>query len=312
MSNLQQSINWAQTFIQYSPITAGLGQEPAVSAASMIRNTLLNPPQTWYWNRASYTLGAQTVKGTQDYLVNISAIPDFGFLEVVTLTDANGKVWQLTDVYNRGPLSAAADQQRPTSVSVLSQSATQITLRFMGVPNAVYTVTLIYQKKAQSFGPFAITSAANHSSGNTAYTGTFDPLSFPAGSVAQITGFVTNPGNNGSFVVVSCTATTLTVVNGAGVAETVSAYTSNFDWAPIPDYFVDVYNNLFLSEMFMAVDDPQRAQVYRQRGIAAFLSKAEGLTETQKNAFIQQVLARSVEAGTAMQMMQQGNQGRAV
>ncbi len=311
MYTLTQSINWAQTFTQYSPETAGLGQEPAVSTASMIRITLLNPPIAWAWNRATFTLPAQTTKGTQDYTVLLSSIPDFGFLEKLALLDSNGKYWEITDIYNNNPMSYAADPQRPNAACIFTQTSSQIVLRFIGVPNAAYTVTLIYQKKPQMFGPFIISSSANAAGGNTVYTGVFDPLSFPVGATAQITGFKTNAGNNGSFTVVSCTPTALTVANSAGVAETISAFVSNFDWAPVPDWFQDIYNNLFLSEMFDAVDDA-RAQIYRQRGVAAFLSKAEGLTEVQKKAFVQQWLARGVEMNTVAIMAQMGNQGRGI
>lgn len=310
MGNLQQTINWAQTQVEYMPLTAGLGQEPAVSAATAIRDAFLSAPMTWYWNRASFTLASPTVKGTQDYSVPLSSVPDFGFLEKVALTDPNGKIWEIKDIYNSAPLSPASDQQRPNGAAIQSTTATDLLLRFIGVPNAAYTVTITYQKKAQAFGPFFITAAGNAAGGNTAYTGTFDPLSFPAGSTAIITGFVTNAVNNGSFAVVSCTATTLTVVNAAGVAETITAYANNFDWAPIPDSYRDIYNNLFLSEMMW--DDPQRAQIHRQRGVGAFLAKAQGLNDMQKSAFIQQWLARSSNEVTKAMLTQIGNTGRGV
>jgi len=306
---LQQSINWAQTFIQYSPITAGLGQEPAVSVASMIRSTMLGPPQTWDFNRAEYTF--QTVKGQQDYTVLFTAIPDFGYLEKATLTDSTGKVWEIKDVYNSDPLGVASDQQRPDAIGFQKTSSTAYTVRFVGAPNAVYTATLIYQKKPQAFGPFFISACGTAAAGNTTYTGVFDPLSFPAGATAQITGFVTHTGNNGSFVVVSCTATSLVLVNGAGVAETISAYANNFDWAPIPDWFIDIYNNLFLSEMLTVVDDA-KSQMYRQRGVAAFLTKSQGLTDTQKNAFIQQWLARDTERMVGAMTTQISTQAKAI
>lgn len=386
MYTLTQSINWAKTFIQYSPITAGFGQEPAVSVATMIRNTILNPPQTWLWNRGQTTFS--TVKSQQDYYVSI---PDLGFIEKVTLTDSSGKIFEIKDVYNTSALGVSADEQRPNAISiensagaviatissiaitsnVVTVNVTSVTgllvgqqltiaglstatylngqvltvssvnpggyftanfvhanvatvadtgtatgiagiqLRFMGVPNAVYTATLIYQKRAVIFGPFLITSCGNHVAANTTYTGSFDPLAFPAGALAQITGFVTNAVNNGTFVVVSCTTTSLIVVNGAGVAETASAFVSNFDWAPIPDQYSDIYNNLFLSEMLAVVDDA-RSQIHRQRGIAAYLAKATGLTETQRNAFLNQWISRGIQEMVAPLRAQQGVQARAV
>ena len=312
--NLQQTINWARPYMQYVPLTAGFCQEPAVSAATMIRNSLLAPPQSWYWNRGLFSPINVTKAAGTDYQINISSIPDFGFLEKASLQDASGKIWEIKDVYNSMPLAASGvtDQQRPNAIVVLSQSSTQLTFRFLGAPNGTYTGSLIYQKKAQPFGPYFITSCGTQSGGNTAYTGVFDPLSFPTGATANITGFVTNAVNNGSFVVVSCTSTTLTLANAAGVAETASAFATNFDWAPIPDWYQDVYNNLFLSEMLMVSDDPSKAPVYRQRGVAAFLAKAGGLTDEQKDAFAQQWLARSAEDLTAAQWAQLGGQARGV
>ena len=82
---------------------------------------------------------------------------------------------------------------------------------------ATYDVPDVDSRTAQVL--FEITSCANAAGGNTAYTGTFVPASFPVNSYADIVGFVTNPQNNGSFKIVSCTATTLIVANPNGVAE---------------------------------------------------------------------------------------------
>jgi len=308
--NLQNTLNWTAPYIQYSPLTAGLGLEPAVSIASMIRNSILNPPLTWYFNRAETTF--TTVVGQQDYT---EAIPDLAFMEKAALTDDQGNTVEIDDVYNNAALSISAFQQRPTAVSVESSSiiagALNFKFRFLGVPDKIYLVTIVYQKMANQFGPFFISSAANASAGNTTYTGTFDANSFPAGSIAIVTGFVAHTVNNGSFAVVSATSTSLVLANAAGVAETIPAYVSNFSWDPIPDQYSDIYNNLFLSEALAMVDDP-RAQTYRQRGVAAFLSKASGLTEMQKNAFAQQWIARDIQRQSATGMVQLGHTGRGV
>lgn len=63
-----------------------------------------------------------------------------------------------------------------------------------------------------------LTAAANASGGNTVYTGTF-PTTLSAGRPVVIAGFVTS-ANNGTFNIVSCTSTLLTVNNPGGVAET--------------------------------------------------------------------------------------------
>lgn len=249
-------------------------------------------------------------------IVTITGLAHTGFNGVFTVTFANGTSFQfasatvqsstadagtavtgsiveLKDALNIAPLSASSDPQRPSAVSVITRSAGTINLRFMGVPNKYYQVTVIYQKLAVIFGPFIISAVANAVGPNTTYTGTFDVDAFPTGAIAQITGFVAG-ANNGAFTVVSVNATTLVVANNAGTAVTATGYVSNFAWAPVPDNYAFIYNTLFLGEM-MALEDDPRSQIYRQRGMAALLSKAEGLSETQKDVFMQQWMARGVE-----------------
>ena len=209
-------------------------------------------------------------------------------------------------------LATQAGSNVATGSGLSNESVTGFLIRFVGVPDKSYTSIMTYQKTPQSFGPFVITAAANASGGTTAYTGIFDPLSFPLGSIANITGFVTNAVNNGSFFVANCTTTTLTLSNAAGVAETVSAFATNFDWAPVPDWYNDAFQNLYLSEMLTVAQDFAKAQMYRQRGVAAFLSKATGLTEAQKNMFAQQWLARTNESSTTNIMIQTGVQSKGV
>ena len=151
------------------------------------------------------------------------------------------------------------------------------------------------------------TAVAAAAGGQTAYTGIFTPGAFPAGSVAKITGFVTHTGNNGSFVVVSATSTRLVLINAAGLAESIAAFANAAGWSPIPDSFIDVFNNLFLGEALAINDDP-RANQYRQHGVATLLAKAEGLTEMQINAFLEQYWARVSQGQYRTLRTQQGAQ----
>lgn len=79
---------------------------------------------------------------------------------------------------------------------------------------------------------FTLSAAGTASAGNTTYTGTFSPvLPVGAGNLpVVITGFVTNASNNGTFTVVSCSATQLVVNNAAGVAETHAATATFNPW----------------------------------------------------------------------------------
>jgi hypothetical protein len=235
-NTLQTTLNWALPYVDYSPLTAGTGFEPALSIASMIRNTMFSPPMTWSFNRVEDST-QQTVAGTQDY---IYAKSDFGFLEKASLIDATGAVIEIKDVYNTAALSLGGDQQQPHAVAViLNTPGTSFKIRFMGIPDQIYTIVLTYQKL---------------------------PVQFAA------------------------------LTDG---------------WAPIPDSYSDIYNNLFLGEAFAAVDDA-RSQIYRQRGVAAFLAKAEGLTDTQKNIFAQQWMAQGREQSSVVLKLQQGVQAKGI
>lgn len=236
---LQQSINYALTFVQYSPLNVGTGNEPAISTANEIQNMILNAPFTWGWNRNennSLTLAPPT----QDYVVPLT---DFSFLEKVTLTDPNGSVFTVDDVYNTSALgigdATTNKLARPNAVSVLKVTyGTSVTLRFLAVPDKAYKVTLTYQK-----------------------------LVTPIASLAA-------------------------------------------PWA-IPDQYIDIYNNLFVGEAMAIVDDA-RANLYRQRGVAALLSKSEGLTEMQKDDFLEQYWARDRQQLSGNLRTQQSHQARGV
>jgi len=309
-NTLQGTINWAQPYIEYSPLTAGIGSEPAITVASIIRNTMLTAPMTWSWNRKEDT-SKQTVVNTQDYIY--TNLPDFGFLEKCSLVDSQGNVREIKDVYNTAALSKGGAQQPPQAVAViLNNPGVQFTIRFMGIPDDIYTIILTYQTLPVQFASFVVTSASTASGGQTTYQGIFNTLAFPTGQVVSITGF-TNAGNNGTFVVVSSTLTALVVSNPNGVSETpaTSAGAVNQGWSPIPDSYSDIYNNLFLGEAFAAVDDA-RAQIYRQRGVVAFLAKQEGLTDTQKNIFAQQWMAMSKEWAWSSLRLQQGIQASGI
>src|SRR5271157_162278 len=310
--SLQNTISWARPFVQYLPVQVGNIGEPAISIASMIRNSMLNAPLTWAWNRNELIFS--TIVGTQDYAQAITG-NDFAFVEKVSLTDDQGNIIEIKDVYNDSALAVSSFQQRPNAVSVQLVSysgATQtVKFRFLGVPDKVYTVTADYQKLAPQFGSYSITAVGNAAGGNTTYTGVFDPYSLPVGATATIAGLVASV-NNGSFTIVSCSTSSLVVANAVGTAATSqTGYVVNYSWSPIPDQYSDVYNNLFLAEILSLAGDA-RVQLYRQRGVAALMSKASGLTEMQKNAFMQQWLERDVERSSTMMINQQGTQGRGI
>jgi len=76
-----------------------------------------------------------------------------------------------------------------------------------------------------STGSLSISSVANSSGGSAVYTGTFPNggSNAYAGMVFQIAGFVTNPGNNGTFICSASSTTTLTLNNANAISESHAA-----------------------------------------------------------------------------------------
>lgn len=153
---LQNAINFAQAFCQLRPLAGvgGVANEPAVTIANQVKQFILGAPFAWRWNRASVSFN--TVAGTQDYS---QAVSDLGWLEKASVKDSNGNEFEI-DL--KLVLSKSSEQGHPQHVSAqLDDNAGNITFRLLPVPDAVYTVTLTYQKKATLF---------------TALTGTWAPI----------------------------------------------------------------------------------------------------------------------------------------
>ena len=321
---LQQTINFCQTYIEYSPLTAGTNLEPAISIANMVRNSIINPPLTWPWNRNEYLINtpnspASLTINQQDYIFNIT---DFAYLETISLLSTDGNDgFQINDIYNTNTLAVASPTQvaQPNSASVKFYTPnTSVAIRFLSIPDQNYTGVITYQKLATPFQGFAF-QAVEVISGVAFYLFSVAQPSAAsnglAGQTVQVNGFDIG-ANNGSFVCTASTSTMLTLTNPAAVTDVVStpgpASGVIGTWSPIPDSYVDVYNNLFLAEA-LAIAGDEREQLYRQRGVAALLSKSEGLSEMQKNYFMMQWIARGTSQQMAAQMrVQQGSSARGV
>lgn len=80
-------------------------------------------------------------------------------------------------------------------------------------------------------------------------------------------------------------------------------------WAPIPDSFADVYNNLCLGYYMDSCQDP-RAPQYISRGIAGLLARAQGLTATDKAIFASAYMNFNAQEFLTQAKTQQGVQAQ--
>lgn len=203
---LTNTITWASAFIDYEVPTVGGANEPSLTNANIILQTILGPPFRWNWNRSSLTL--TTVAGTQDYSTSAAT---FGFIESSSAA-IGSTTFAIKEV--KQDLTIGQELGRPQSIAAQLDSNTGlITFRFLPVPDAAYTVTVGFQKKVP--GLFALSSS----------------------------------------------------------------------WAPIPDQYSYIYNYGFLA-LTLAYDDDARFPMFNQKFVAHLLGTQQGLTETERNMFI--------------------------
>jgi len=82
------------------------------------------------------------------------------------------------------------------------------------------------------------------------------------------------------------------------------------NWGPIPDEMSYLYQYGFLGLALAFKKDP-RSQIYDARFVAHLPGAQSGLSEMQKNIFLDKWLATGLQIQTTAQRMQQGVQGRA-
>lgn len=141
---LQNTIDWVNPILRFMPLNIGTNNEPAVTNANLILQTIIGPPFCWNWNRKVATFS--TVAGQQDYTQSLT---DFSFIEKATVTALSGDIKELSV---QSVLGLDSKQGRPEHITAQTDDgAGSIGFRLMRVPDAVYTVTVIYQKKVPLF-----------------------------------------------------------------------------------------------------------------------------------------------------------------
>lgn len=144
-NSLLRVLTVSQNYMRGAPLTGIQGNplEPSASIADWTRQFMLQAPFAWRWNRKVTTFN--TVIAQQDYPLNL---PDFGWLESATISDGT-TIWVLEVTLNNPEDKSAS---RPSYLSArLDDDNGIITFRVHPAPEAVYTVTLTYQKAAPTF-----------------------------------------------------------------------------------------------------------------------------------------------------------------
>jgi hypothetical protein len=277
---LQNSMNFAQSYAGYRQLNVGASNEPAITAANIILQTIVGAPFVWNWNRSSVTFN--TIVGTQDYA---TAAATFGFIEKadfklqdVTITNTalsnNVATYTATNVYSPGQFVSITGTTNGggvfnvTNQIVVSASATQFTIAIVNanVSSAPDSGTSVSKTTE-------ISNIINVSGGGTE----FGPPAYIAPQIDDNAGNITfrlNPASDQIY--------TVRVVFQKRIPALFSSLSGL--WAPIPDHYSYIYQNGFVTLMLAYVNDPRWMQ-FSQKFVGSLLGAAEGLSEDQKNVF---------------------------
>jgi len=132
---------WGRSFTTYP------GDEPALTAANLVKQTMLSAPFVWPWNRQVITFN--TVIGQQDY---VEAVSTFGWIESASFQDTGVTPHKWRQMGNRISLELDSTAGQPDKIAAqLDDNTGNITFRLMPVPDAVYPISVTIQKNPVLF-----------------------------------------------------------------------------------------------------------------------------------------------------------------
>jgi hypothetical protein len=295
------SIGWSQAFVGFKGLAIGVGSEPAISTANIILQTIIGPPFSWNWNRASVTF--TTTAGTQDY---VQATTGFGFIEkgsykipaaTITNTAATGGVATYTsaNTFKAGDLVTVTGTTNGSGVfNITNQTVATAT-------SSQFTVNLNASVVSAGDTGTATVGTTTEISEVFNILGTGNELGSPTKLAPQKDD---NAGNI-TYRLLPIPDRTYTVEVIYQQRPTSLINNVSNTWAPIPDHYSYIYQWGFLALIYAYNNDSRWAQA-SQKFVAGLLGAAEGLEEEEKNIFQNAWLNTITEQQVTSAKAQQG------
>lgn len=285
---IQDSINWAKRFNFNRNPVIGNSLEPALTCANLVLQVILGPPFMWWWNN-------------QDLVFTCNPVPNAATSTVISIVGGVVTV-TATNTFSPGDLlfpsliaggSAALDG---ILLEVVTASATQFTAN-VNLPNSSDTTGLFTSITTQDYiVAGSIFSHIQHAS-VLDLDSTGAPTKWMQLTVKndlslessqnrpEFIGALSQDANgNVKFRVFSAPDKKYPVSVRTQLAAP-QVTSMNQTWAPLPDFLQYVYDWGFLALMWQFSDDPRAAYANNQFK-AALLGRQEGLSEEQKNIFL--------------------------
>jgi hypothetical protein len=315
------TIEWAKRFMFNRNPVIGNSLEPALSCATHVAQTILSPPFEWWWNNeelvftanpvnnsatsssSTVASGTLTVTATNTFAVgNIVQLGTVAAPYTGSLAGLNGQVMVILtasgSAFSGSVNSAnATDTSAAVITNVTTQDYTIPVPAFSHIEHAsVLDLVQVPQSNPPVYNPakwWELTVKNSLSLESVKARPTF------------ISPHVEDGNGNMTFRLSAAPDKPYPV--SIHVQLVAPEFTSiNQPWAPLPDFMQLVYEMGFLAMMWQFSDDP-RATWANNQFKAALLGRAEGLSEEQKNIFLNNW--EGLQSGYMMKM-QQGIQAR--
>jgi hypothetical protein len=315
---IRQSIEWAKRLSFNRNPVLGNSLEPALTSATLVMQVILGAPFEWWWNSqelvftanptantatsttASVTAGVLTVTAPNTFAVqNLLIISAF----TGTLAPLNGQI--ITVLTATGSGFTAAIQSADLAADTTGGIFTNVTTQDYTIPAPTFShiehASLFDLSQVVGSNPPVYTPTKWQQltvKNNLALESALARPQFISPEVEDGNGNVT-------FRLASSPDKPYPVSIHVQLAAPVVT-SMNQTWAPLPDFMQYIYDWGFLALMWQFADDP-RAGYANSQFKAALLGRAEGLTEEEKNIFLNNWEA--LQEGYAMKL-QQGIQAR--
>ena len=299
ISVLDTSI-WAKRFIFSRPMFQGDNNEPAITNANTILQTILGAPFAWRWNRV--VTGFIANAGQQDYTIfnwQANTAITIGYV----LVDSHGNSQQVTTAGTTG--SSLPTFNGTTGGATTDGSVTWTNLGFIGVNNTSQTYNFDWIETAS-------VKWLNLNTGNYEWKEISTKLNLALDSAASrphdVSAQYQDANGNITFRLMPVPEQSYPIV--LSIQQKPPVITSlNALWTPIPDEYSRLYNWGFLALAYLYSDDP-RFQSANQKFIAALLSTAQGLSQSERNIWRNNWEMITGVPITEQDRAQQGFQGR--
>ena len=301
---IQDSINWAKRFNFNRNPVIGNSLEPALTCANLVIQVILGPPFEWWWNNEELVFTCNpTANSATSTVISISS-------GVLTATAAN--TFAVGDLVLPSAIAGNSKALNGILIEILTASSTQFTAT-VSLPNSTDTTgtftnitTQDYTIPGSVFSHIAHATVLDLDSANA-------PLKWMQLTIKNDLSFESSQNRpeficaqsqdgdgNLTFRVFSSPDKKYPVAVQVQLAA--PRITSiNQTWAPLPDFLQYVYDWGFLALMWQFSDDPRAAYANNQFK-AALLGRQEGLSEEQKNIFLNNWEA--LQDGYLMKMQQ--------